>query len=261
MIDALQRIETAAVSPTLREAARLHWQRLAPTLFEKQERNGIRVSDTGSCIRALWNKVHGMPETFEPRVQLDNLDDGSMRGLWRACVLAASLEADGYYVELEPAVELNGVPGHIDLYFQPAFLLLGGTATETGVIEFKATTQSFHVKGPHEPKKDGGDKAYQILQAGAYAAAKGCENFAIVTLSPSFRDAPMRCDWYELWAWAFDVAVEQDRLRLALGDEEPAEDVKPTETFRCDGCGVVKCQRNAAFVPDVAAALERSLAV
>jgi hypothetical protein len=187
-----------------------------------------------------------------------------MRGLWRACLLKASLEADGYYVELEPTVEHDGTPGHIDLYFE-GDSLIGTMALNYPVpkrlgcvVEFKATNQAFHVKGPHEPNKDGSAKWYQIVQLMKYCAAKGVEDGAIVTISPSFRDAPMRADWFRLSEWQYDVALEYDRLSAALGDEEPVEDAR--EDFRCRGCQVVACVRNPAF-DNTAEKLERSLAI
>ena len=177
MIDIAERIRHAATDETLRAAAAQHWREVAPTLFDPHsKRNGLRVSDAGACVRTLWNEVHGVTEkAFPADVQLFNLDDGTLGGAWWACLLAASLEADGYAVELEPEVEHDGTPGHIDLYYhEPEWTKDLG---EAGVVEFKRTNWT----GALEPKR------YHILQAAKYAAAKGCDDFAIVTVGPASR--------------------------------------------------------------------------
>lgn len=252
MISAIERIKAAAVDPALREAARAIFQREAPRLFEDQPRKGIRVSDAGKCVRQLWNAIHVAPEVFSPEVQLDNLDNGTLIGCWRMCLLAASLEAEDYTVELEPEVSHDGTPGHIDLYFAYKVHLKNGTfpTVAHGVVEHKVTMWPRALTDPAQRAN------YQCLQAAKYAAAKGVEDFCIVTSGPASPDK-MREDWYKLSDWQMDVAMEYDRLSAALGDQEPVEDAK--EAWRCKGCAVIACQRNPLYIPDVTAQLEASL--
>lgn len=264
MIDAIARIKTAATDEALRAAASAIWKRVSPVLFDKHdERDGLRVSDAGQCVRSLWNEIHTASKVFTPDVQLFNLDEGTMTGAWFACLLAASLEADGYYVELEPEVDHNGTPGHIDLFYHfveytDTFGVFHGApdAPKTGVVEFKRTNQSWSIKAPHEPNKSGETKRYQILQLMAYCAAKGVNDGAIVTVAPSW-DGKMRCDWYELDDWRDAVAGEQMRLSAAVGPVEPEGDA--SEAFRCRGCPVLACSRNPLY-DNTAEQLWRSLA-
>ena len=248
MIDIAERIRHAATDETLRAAASEIWKRVSPTLFDPHdERTGLRVSDAGQCVRALWNEVHTAPKVFEPDVQLFNLDEGTLTGAWFACLLAASLKADGYLVELEPEVSFNGTLGHIDLYFQaeaPLTRLKLGLPPENGVVEFKRTNQSWSIKAPHEPNKSGETRRYQILQLMAYCAAKGVNDGAIVTIAPSW-DGKMRVDWYDLDLWRDAVSGEQMRLSAALSPVEPEGDA--SEAFRCRGCPVIACPRNDRY--------------
>ena len=261
MIDVIARIKTAATDEALRAAASAIWKRVSPVLFDKHdERDGLRVSDAGQCVRSLWNEIHTAPKVFTAEVQLFNLDEGTLTGAWFACLLAASLEADGYRVELEPEVDHNGTPGHIDLFFFRPWLPKSGGAVfsrdTTGVVEFKRTNQSWSIKAPHEPNKSGETKRYHILQLMAYCAAKGVNDGAIVTVAPSW-DGKMRCDWYELDDWRDAVAGEQMRLSAAVGPVEPEGDA--SEEFRCRGCPVLACSRNPLY-DKTEAQLERSLA-
>jgi hypothetical protein len=258
MIEIEQRIRHAATTADLRAAASELWKKHAPSLFDPHdERHGLRVSDAGACVRALWNEVHGVTEkAFPADVQLFNLDDGTMGGAWFACLLAASLEADEYWVDLEPEVEHDGTPGHIDLYF--AWLCVDGVPSvtpgyEPGVVEFKRTNWSGTLDHPEKSKR------YHILQAAKYAAAKGVEDFAVVTVGPAARGAKMRADWFKTGDWQHAVIGEWMRLSAALGDNEPVGD--PDAPFRCKGCPVIKCDRNPAFVDTtLLAKLEESYA-
>jgi hypothetical protein len=237
MIEIEARIKNAATDKTLRAAASEIWKRESPGLFEPHDaRDGLRVSDAGQCVRALWNEVHGVTEkTFPADVQLFNLDDGTLGGCWWAALLAASLEADGYNVELEPTVEHDGTPGHIDGYFD----LLAAPWTRA-VVEFKRTNWSGTLDTPEKSKR------YQILQAAKYAAAKGCEDFAVVTVGPAAKGAKMRADWFKLGDWQHAVIGEWLRLSAALGPVEPEGD--PDAPFRCKGCPVTWCDKNPAYV-------------
>lgn len=239
MIEIESRIKHAAVDDTLRAAASALWKRHALTLFDPHdERNGLRVSDAGQCVRKLYNLVNGtIVDTFSPEVQLDNLDNGTMVGCWRACLLAASLEADGFVVEMEPTVEHDGTPGHIDLYFhEPEWTKDLG---EAAVIEFKSTNWTGALDHPEKSKR------YQILQAAKYAAAKGCDDFAIVTVGPAARGAKMRVDWFSLGDWQHAVIGEWLRLSAALGPVEPDGD--PDFAWRCKGCAVEWCDKNPEY--------------
>jgi hypothetical protein len=257
VIDVEARIRAAATDETLRAAAAAIWKRVSPTLFDPHdERNGLRVSDAGQCVRSLWAEIHVAPKVFTPDVQLFNLDEGTLTGAWFACLLEASLEADGYAVELEPEVSLNGTPGHIDLFFRDTTDGKYEWEREEGVVEFKRTNQSWSIKAPHEPNKSGETKRYHILQLMAYCAAKGVNDGAIVTIAPSW-DGKMRVDWYELDDWRDAVAGEQMRLSAALGPVEPEGDA--AEGFRCRGCPVIACSRNPLY-DNTASQLERSLA-
>lgn len=260
VIDVAERIRRAATDETLRAAASAIWKRVSPVLFDKHdERDGLRVSDAGQCVRSLWNEIHTAPKVFTAEVQLFNLDEGTLTGAWFACLLAASLEAGGYRVELEPEVDHNGTPGHIDLFFEAQAHKTRAKLdlhSETGVVEFKRTNQSWSIKAPHEPNKSGETKRYQILQLMAYCAAKSVNDGAIVTVAPSW-DGKMRCDWYELDDWRDAVAGEQMRLQAAVGPVEPEGDA--SEEFRCRGCPVLACSRNPLY-DNTAEQLERSLA-
>jgi hypothetical protein len=241
VIEIEARIRNAATDKTLREAARVIWAREAVKLFEDQPRTGLRISDSGNCVRQVYGKLNGNPEAFDSHVQLFNLDEGTLTGCWWACLLAASLEADGYVVELEPEVTLDGIPGHIDLYYTwPSYLQdVTGKAffEDTGVVEFKKTGS-----WTASPQR------WHVLQLGSYLAAKGVEDGAIVSIAPAAKVNQIAVTWYKLSDLQFDVAVEWERLSAALGPVEPTEDA--VEAFRCKGCPVVRCQRNPAFVTD-----------
>lgn len=229
MINACDRIRDAAANKRLRAAARVIWQSESRNLFEEKERVGIRVSDAGQCVRALWNEINVAPKVFSAEVQLDNLDNGTLLGCWRMCLLAASLEADGYVVDLEPQVNHDGTPGHIDLYCEHP-----GDYSH-GVIEHKVTMWPRALTPPDQRAR------YQVLQLMKYCAAKGVENGCIVTSGPASPDK-MREDWYKLSDWTDEVIAEYDRLSAATFFDEPVEDAK--EAWRCKGCPVVACERN-----------------
>lgn len=228
MIDIPARIREAATDKMLREAARVHWARMAPLLFEDQPRHGLRASDCGACVRAVWHEIHVAPKVFSSDVQIFNLDPGSMVGCWWACLLAASLERNGYVVELEPEVAYDGVPGHIDLFFEGRKL----DFPDRGIVEFKLT-------GSYKPSA----QRWHLLQLGTYLAAKGVEDGAIV--STSLPGKKMSVEWFTRTQLQAGVDAEWQRLSAALGPVEPAEDAQ--EKFRCDGCPVVQCVRNPLY--------------
>jgi hypothetical protein len=246
MISVIDRIRAAATDEKPRADASEIWRRVSPTLFDPHdERDGLRISDAGQCVRKLFHLINGAKESFEPEVQLFNLDDGTLGGAWWACLLAASLEADGYTVELEATVEHDGTPGHIDLYFQPQAQLTRaklGLPSESGVVEFKRTNWSGTLDSPEHKKR------YQVLQAAKYAAAKGCDDFAVVTIGPAARGDKIREDWFKLGDWQHALIGEWMRLSLALGPHEPQGD--PDNAWRCRGCFVTTCEKNPAFVAD-----------
>jgi hypothetical protein len=246
MIEAVARIKAAASSDEQRVIAASWWSEYAPTLFEPHDpREGsLRVSDAGQCVRALWNEIHAAPKVFSPDVQLFNLDEGHLTGLWHACLLAASLGEDGYDIELESEVVHDGTPGHFDLYYE-----LGTLDSMRGIIEFKKTMW------PRALTPAADRAPYQVLQLMKYCAALGVEQGAIVTVGPASPDK-MREDWYSLSDWTEAVIEEYDRLSAALGDVEPVEDAK--EKWRCKDCPVLACQRNPQY--SLEDALERSLA-
>ena len=236
MIDVIARIKTAATDEALRAAASAIWKRVSPVLFDKHdERDGLRVSDAGQCVRALWNEIHVAPKVFSPEIQLFNLDEGTLTGLWMACLLAASLGEDGYDVWLESEATHDGTPGHIDLDYER---LSDG---DKGVIEFKKTMWPRALTAPDARAR------YQVLQLMKYCAAKGIERGAIVTIGPASPDK-MREDWYEIDDWRDAIIGEWMRLSAALGAVEPEGD--PDAPWRCKGCPVLACPKNPGFVAD-----------
>lgn len=242
-LDIETRLKEAAVDATLRQAASEIWKVQAPRLFEPHdERHGLRISDAGKCVRLLYNLVNGLvEETFTPEVQLDNLDNGTMVGCWTACLLAASLEADGYQCELEPEVSHDGTPGHIDLFFKRhVHRNCSGelTTNEQGVVEIKLTMWPRALTNPEQRAR------YQVLQAAKYAAAKKVEDFAIITRGPASSDK-MRVDWYRLGDWVHALLGEDMRLQAALGPVEPEGD--PDAPWRCRGCPVIHCPKNPGY--------------
>jgi|SRR5580700_1170492 hypothetical protein len=258
MIDIAARIRAAALegSPLRARAAEL-WKRSAPPLFdEHEERTGLRVSDAGRCVRQVWDEIHNGKQPRDPDVQIDSLDDGTLIGCWRACLLAASLKADGYHVELEPEVSHDGTPGHIDLFYQR---ITSPSLVEDGVVEFKYTKQSWSVKAPDEPNKNGDTKRFQILQLMKYCAAKGCEDGAIVTIAPSW-EGKGRVDWYKLGDWQHAVIGEWLRLSAALGPVEPEGDAAEKWRCRASSCSVSACPRNENYAEPLEEKLAASLA-
>ena len=242
--DVEERIRKAATDETLRAAATEIWRRVSPTILDPHDqRDGLRISDVGQCVRKLYNLINGGKDTFTSDVQLFNLDDGTLGGCWWACLLAASLEADGYAVELEPLVAHDGTPGHIDLYFE--------RDNVRGVVEYKRTNWNGALDSPEFSKR------YQVMQCMKYCAAKGCEWGAVVTVGPGARKEKMRVDWFRVGDWQHALMGEWMRLSAALGPVEPDGD--PDAAFRCRGCFVTKCPKNPDYQPDVEAQLKASL--
>jgi hypothetical protein len=252
MIDVKTRLYHAVSDPVLREAARLKFAAIAPSLFSaKGERTppvSLRASDAGQCVRKLWNQLHGNPETVEPETQLSRFDIGESYGAWMACLLAAELEADAYTVECEPSVTSTvndvTVSGHIDVYWED-LVVFDGLPQHRGVVEYKSTYWSGSLDNPADSKQ------YQVLQAGTYARAKGCDVFQVVTFGPAVYargknadPSKLRDDGFLLSEWEPAIDAEWQRLKAALADEEPVEDAK--ESWRCRGCQVVACVRNPA---------------
>ena len=246
MIDVEARIRSAATNETLRAAASAIWKRVAPTIFsQNHERNGLRVSDAGNCVRQVFAKVNGTPESFESQVYLFNLDEGTMTGCWWACLLAASLEADFYRTALELEVSYEGTPGHVDLYYEL------WTATEhidRGIVEFKKTGS-----WKAAPQR------WHVLQLCTYLAAKGVEDGAVVSIAPAAKVDKVAVTWYKLSEQREAIEAEWARLSAALGPVEPVEDVNTNERFRCKGCIVKACTLNDDYVPDILPQLENSL--
>lgn len=249
MIDIEQRIRHAATDETLRAAASEIWKRVAPTIFsQNHERNGLRVSDAGNCVRQVFAKVNGTPESFESQVQLFNLDEGTMTGAWWACLLAASLDADGWFCEFEPTVAYDGIPGHIDLFFRDTTDDKYEWEREEGVVEFKKTGS-----WKAAPQR------WHVLQLCTYLAAKGVEDGAVVSIAPAAKVDKVAVTWYKLSEQREAIEAEWARLSAALGPVEPVEDVNTNERFRCKGCIVKACTLNDDYVPDILPQLENSL--
>jgi hypothetical protein len=255
VIDIAARIRAAALEGSpLRAAASEIWKRVSPPLFdEHEERTGLRVSDAGRCVRQLWNVLQDGEPPRDPDVQLFNLDDGTLGGAWHACLLAASLEYDGYGVELEPTVEHDGTPGHIDLFFD-AFPAIPGAAENRAVVEFKRTNWTGVLGDPEK------DKRYQVLQLMKYCAAKGVEDGALVTVAPASRSGKMRVDWYKLGDWQHAVIGEWLRLSAALGPIEPEGDAAEKWRCRASSCPVASCPRNENYAEPLEEKLAASLA-
>jgi hypothetical protein len=241
-------IRHAATDPVLREAATVIWRRESPAILDPHgDRDGLRVSDVGQCVRKLWNVINTTQrDTFNADVQLFNLDDGTLGGCWWACLLAASLEAAGYQVELEPLVEHDGTPGHIDLFFDGRAI-----GMYAGVVEFKRTNWNGTLENPEHTKR------YQVLQCMKYCAAKWVEDGAVVTVGPGARGKKVRVDWFKVGDFQHALMGEWMRLSAALGPVEPNGD--PDAPFRCRGCFVTQCPKNPEYRPDVAAQLKASL--
>jgi hypothetical protein len=234
MIDIAERIRHAATDPELRAAASAIWRESSGGLFEPHDaRDGIRASDAGRCRRELWYEIHEGKTPFTADVQLFNLDEGTLTGSWFACLLAASLEGDGYGVAIEDVVAHDDVPGHTDLVY---------SGMERGVVEFKKTNYGRALGDPADFKR------YQIYQAVKYALGWGVEDAAVVSIGPAVtsRSKPpdkIRVDWYKASEWEAEVRLEYDRLKAALGDEEPTGDA--TAKFRCTGCPVAwRCEQS-----------------
>lgn len=258
MIEIEARIRHAATDETLRAAASELWKRHALTLFDPHdERHGLRVSDAGQCVRKLWHLVNGAKESFEPMVQLFNLDEGTLTGCWWACLLAASLEADGYKVELEAEVDHDGTPGHIDLFYFDAEEEIHGlkVGVDRGVVEFKKTYWS----GAREPAEV--KRRYQVLQLMRYCAAKKVERGALVTVAPAARSAKdkISVEWFALGDWVHALLGETMRQQAALGPVEPEGD--PDEPWRCRGCFVTSCAKNPDYAQPIEQQLRASLEV
>ena len=68
MINVIARIKTAATDEALRAAASAIWKRVSPVLFDKHdERDGLRVSDAGQCVRSLWKRDSHRAESVYSR--------------------------------------------------------------------------------------------------------------------------------------------------------------------------------------------------
>lgn len=211
---------------------RMQREHLEKGIFEAQERDGIRISDTGNCVLSLWATVHGkldIPKS--PSLSFFRFWPGQFFGTTFGCLLKAAIEAEHpeWDCVLEPEVKLEGVSGHIDLLIREKESL-----DAVGVIEIKSNYGTKALEPPHEWSP------FQCLQAASYALSKGAPWFIVLTLGAVKQKA--RQDFYVTADWEFDVRMEMQRLKQALEPFPPAPDAK--EKFRCESCLYSRCGLN-----------------
>lgn len=248
-------IERARTTPELLEDARAHHSAIAAAVLSRNHDRvpgQLRISDAGSCQRELWAKNLGLLDIPEDAKSSLRMDNGSLFGAWVACLLKAGIEADAerdWRVLAEVETSHDGIPGHVDAVILES--VLGALAT----VECKWTASPKVYRDPQPSHR---------VQSGAYALGERApQHFVVVYFACSWaKDDFLVVHSFDTDETAFDVAIEYGRLRGALAETMPDPD--PPEAYLCKSCRFSKCERNAnpnRPAPDVAAALERSLAV
>lgn len=247
------------------EMANRNWRKVAGDIYERnQERNGLRVSDAGRCVRELWADYHSRLDIPESAKGLQRMRDGQRSGAENACLIVAGIERWlPFYAKVEVEILDDGVPGHADVIVyddthEPHIAL--------EVVECKRTMWTggvdadFLLKAAQQirdPLKrenaiaaareaaPAEGKPFQCIQSAKYALGVGAPHFVIVTDAPATmpRNGPTMAAYrYATADWAIEVDAEYMRLDMALADEMPEGD--PKEAWRCKSCRFAGCERN-----------------
>lgn len=230
-VDVWRIVSNARKNPDLVAEAALILERDVPRWFAPREREGIRASDAGRCLRELWADVHDMldlPQEIEG--QLNRLDIGTIMGAWYGALFAAALPAiTDFHCTLEETITHEDIPGHADVV-----VYLGDTALQ--VIDFKSN---------YAARSAGPAKSHQCLQVARYALGKGAQLFSIFTITPATSSPMHRQDNFNTADWAQAVEIESARLKAALGEDMPA--AVPPDGWRCKYCRFSLCEKNPAY--------------
>jgi hypothetical protein len=244
-INVLAYIRQAAADPAMRaKAAPIAANLIADALGKEQKRkNEIRPSDFGSCRLALWAAIHDKLDLPRDPIddQLTRLDFGQMVGAWEAALLKVAAEADGWDVTLE-FEPLGG--GHIDALCRKTDVIDEVWVTTWHVVEFKSQYDTGAIA---EPKETGAHK----LQSGDYANRVYAERATLVYIKPAGKKGA-RMAQFEFDAEPYKrlVAIERDRLSVALLDDQPEPD--PQEKWQCWTCLFGACAKNKSKSADSA---------
>jgi hypothetical protein len=196
----------------------------------KDQHPGLRISDVGGCSLAIWAKCHGeltLPKS--PQDQWSRLMAGTLFGALIARVFLAAMERRAVECELEVRVELDEIPGHLDIVLP----------TYQHIYEIKSN-YNLARKPP---------SLSNWLQAAMYVEAY-CDDYttSIIMLQPAIPGAQPRLIEYDPddMDWLRSEAKQESfRLRRAAGAITPPEpDVLPEEKWRCNSCQMGSCAKN-----------------
>jgi hypothetical protein len=254
-IDANDYFKRVRRDPALHaRAARLYAERAA-SVFERPPKMAISRSDAGRCGLQVKAEIAGgydLPDDgFEAR------DQGTLRGLYKACCLKVAIEAEEptLYVVLEHEAAWGGIGGHSDLGVYEA-AGVGGDAECLWVLEIKHPEQ-YDVIPPHLPrlskgKKTMGDELQPprwdfVVQGGHSALADDAPIFSVAIWGLGSSYAQGDYELFEDLVYLLGageeatslVSVAEEYARIALGEMDPSR-----PDFMCKSCRVSTCFHN-----------------
>lgn len=194
----------------------------------REQSQGLRISDAGSCSLALWAKVNGeLTIARDPMTSLSRLDAGSIFGAYLGRLYKAGCARRGVLVLLEEEVECDGIPGHIDIRLP----------------EYK---HIYDVKSNYDNKKYDRKQGH-AQQIGMYADSYDDDYtasialFRLATPTRAFRLTEYEIDQENLIA---DAKAESFRLRRAAGAVIPPEPDIASAWVCKSSCQYGSCSRN-----------------
>jgi hypothetical protein len=236
MMDAFSYIDHALTTPLLRERAIAIYQQHVGQALGDKPRNGLRGSDAGACVAAIWSQIHELEAPADWQTQLYSFDLGNMLGSWIGALLKVGwehLEHDGVG-DLEVESAYGGVVSHADIGLGRVDHL--GKLRYEYAIECKSTRWTGEYEGP---------KDYQILQNAQQALGIGSPQFGVITWQIASNKAPRGQTYFETKDFKARVDAELRRQRAALAPEMPIGD--PKESWRCRLCRSLACERSPKY--------------